>query len=207
MGSLKLVNKSQQGFTLVELLIGSVVSTIVLGSIGFLAVHQIRIADRVYASTTLNRNFRRLSDLLKIEIGEACMLRGGINPRTTATLPDTPCKPQATSACSPATASSDLRLLVPIQESSSNTPLYNITRYYLSGDQLLRDGPLVGANGLLTTTATSGSRVMTNVASFIPTVSADCTSVRLNVGIRIPGSANTVTRTLTLYSGASESIN
>jgi prepilin-type N-terminal cleavage/methylation domain-containing protein len=57
-----------QGFTLVELLISSAVSAIGLGSIAVLAVHQIRIADTVYASATIDRQFRRLSDLLKIEV-------------------------------------------------------------------------------------------------------------------------------------------
>jgi hypothetical protein len=170
-------------------------------------VHQIRIADRVYALTTIDRNFRRISDLLSEEVGEACILRGGTNPRNTATLPDTPCKPQSPSVCSPATASADLRMLIPVQAAGSNAISYNIVRYYLSSGQLLRDGPQVDTAGLLTTTAATGSRVLSNVSTFTPTVSADCTWVSLVLGLSVPGSTNVVTRTLTLYSGASESIN
>ncbi len=199
--------RSAHGFTLIELLIGGVLTAIALGSVAVLAVHQIRIADRVYALTTINRNFRRISDLLKVEVGEACILRGGANPRTTATLPDTPCKPENPSVCAPAAASTDLRLLIPIQTAGSNAITYNIVRYYRSGNELLRDGPQVGANGLLTTTASTGSRVLTNVSTFTPTVSADCTWVSLNLGLSVPGSTNVVTRTLSLYSGAAESIN
>lgn len=197
-------HRINQGFTLVELLIGGVVSAIVLGSVAVLAVHQIRIADNVYASTLINRNFKRLSDLLKVEVEEACLLRGDVDPRTTATLPDTPCKPLATSNCSGA-ATADLRLLIPVA-AANNTIGYNVVRYYLNGTDLLRDGPQVGADGLLTTTAATGSRVLSNVTTFTPTVSADCTWVSLVVGLTVPGT-NAVNRTLTLYSGASESIN
>jgi hypothetical protein len=193
-----------QGFALIELLIGGVVSAVVLGSVAVLAVHQIRIADNVYASTLINRNFKRLSDLLKVEVDEACLLRGGVDPRTTATLPDTPCKPLVTSNCSGA-ATADLRLLIPVA-AANNTIGYNVVRYYLNGTDLLRDGPQVGTDGLLTTTAATGSRVLSNVTTFTPTVSADCTWVSLVVGLTVPGT-NAVNRTLTLYSGASESIN
>jgi Tfp pilus assembly protein FimT len=198
-------HRINQGFTLVELLIGGVVSAIVLGSIAALAVHQIRIADRVYASTTIDRQFKRLSDLLKIEVGEACILRGDANPRTTATLPDTPCKPLATSNCTGA-ATTDLRLLLPVQN-ANNTISYNVVRYYLSGTELLRDGTEVNTAGQLTTTAATGSRILTNVSTFTPTVSANCTWVSLGVGLTVPKTTNVVTRTFTLYSGASQGIN
>jgi Tfp pilus assembly protein FimT len=197
-------HRIQQGFTLVELLIGGVVTTIVLGSIAVLAVHQIRISDRVYTSTTIDRNFKRLSDLLKLEIGEACILRGDADPRTTATLPDTPCKPLAPSNCT-GTATADLRLLLPVQN-ANNTISYNVVRYYVSGTDLLRDGPQVGTDGLLTTTAATSSKVLTNVSAFTPTVSANCTWVSLVVDLTVPRTTNVVTRTLTLYSGASQGI-
>jgi hypothetical protein len=210
-----------QGFTLVELLIGGAVSAIVLGSIAVLAVHQIRIADRVYASTTIDRQFRRLSDLLKIEVGEACLLRRGVDPGTsrTITAPDTRCKPAPPSApppaapnnaeCATPSATADLRLLVPFQ-AANNTITYNVIKYELVDTELRRVGPQVNANGLLTANAstTAGSqRVMTNVSTFTPTVSADCTWVSLAVGLTVPQTTNVVNRTLTLYSGASQGIN
>lgn len=213
--------RTRNGFTLIELLIGGVLTAIALGSVAVLAVHQIRIADRVYSLTTVNRNFRRLSDLLKVEAGEACLLRRGVDPGTSRTItpPDTRCKPAPPSApppaapnnaeCATPSATADLRLLVPVQ-AANNTISFNVIRYELVGTDLMRIGPQVDANGLLTTTAstTTGSqRVLSNVATFIPTVSPDCTWVSLQLGLRVPGSTNVVTRTLTLYSGAAESVN
>ncbi|MCP9868062.1 prepilin-type N-terminal cleavage/methylation domain-containing protein [Cyanobium sp. Cruz-8D1] len=213
--------RQNHGFTLIELLIGGVLSVIALGSVAILGVHQIRIADRVYALTTINRNFRRISDLLKTEAGEACLLRRGVDPGTsrTITLPDTRCKPAPASApppaapnnaeCATPSATADLRLLVPIQ-GANNTISYDVIRYELVGTELRRIGPQVDTNGLLTTTPSTSvgsQRVLTNVSTFVPTVSADCTWVRLDLGLSVPGSADVETRTLTLYSGASESIN
>jgi hypothetical protein len=211
-----------QGFTLVELLIGGVVSAVVLGAIAALAVHQIRIADTVYASATIDRQFKRLSDLLKIEVGEACILRGGADPRTAATPPDSPCKPLATSNCTGADTA-DLRLLIPIQ-GAGNTISYNIVRYYVDGTELRREGPQIGANGLLIpiTLATPAviQRVLTNVSAFTPRVSADCTWVRLRaMALTVPRTTTVVNRPnpslqalpapgeLTFYSGASQGIN
>ncbi|MCP9885111.1 hypothetical protein KBY97_08230 [Synechococcus sp. ATX 2A4] len=200
--------QSSNGFTLVELLIGSVLTIITMGSVAFLAAQQIRVADNVYATTTINRSFRRFSDLLKVEVAEACMLRGGVNPRTTATLPDTPCKPQDPSVCLPQTTTSDLRMLVPIQPPGSNAITYtNIIRYYLSGTELLRDGPQIGVNSLLVPgTTVAASRVLSNVSAFTATVSGDCTWVTLNLTLAVPGSTAVVARQLTLYSGSSLSI-
>jgi len=199
------IKASKQGFTLVELLIGLALTSLVLGSLAVLAVQQMQLANRVVGFTDVNRNFQRLSDLLKIETGEACILRKGVSPRTTATLPDTPCKPEATSACATPSSANELWLLVAIQD-GINGIAYAPIRYYLSGTDLLRDGPQVDDNGLLTTTTATGSRVLTNISRFVPTVSTDCTSVSLDVGVTYPGRAE-VLRTLTLYSGASEMIN
>ena len=209
MKALAAKRRTINGFTLVELLIGSVLTIITMGSVAFLATQQIRVADRVYASTTINRSFRRFSDLLKVEVGEACILRGGANPRTTAPLAgDNPCKPQNPSVCSPQATTADLRMLVPIQPPGSNAIAYtNIITYRLAGNELLRDGPQIGANGLLVPgTVVTASRVLSNVSAFTATVSADCTWVRLNLTLAVPGSADVVARELTLYSGAAESI-
>jgi energy-coupling factor transporter ATP-binding protein EcfA2 len=148
---------------------------------------------------------KALAGLLEIETGEACMLRKGVSPRTTATLPDTPCKPEATSACATPSSANELWLLVPIP-AANNRITYAPIRYYRSGTLLLRDGPQVDPNGLLTTTTATGSRVLTNISRFVPTVSTDCTWVSLDVGVTYPGRAE-VRRSLSLYSGGSEMIN
>lgn len=198
------------GFTLVELLIGAVLSSLALGAVAFLVVHQIRIADRSYASATVDRSFRRLSDLLRAEVGEACLLRGGQSPlrNPAPPPPETQCSPRTPSVCAPRAAAADLQLLIPVVVPGSNTPNPQVVRFHLSNNELLRDGPQVNANGtLLPTTPNTNSRVLTNVASFVPTVSDDCTSVELQVGLRVPGTATVVTRELTFYSGAGASIN
>lgn len=204
-GGLPRIKASKQGFTLVELLIGLALTTLVLGSLAVLAVQQMQLANRVVGFTDVNRNFQRLSDLLKIETGEACILRKGVSPRTTATLPDTPCKPEATSACATPSSANELWLLVAIQD-GINGIAYAPIRYYLSGTDLLRDGPQVDDNGLLTTTTATGSRVLTNISRFVPEVSTDCTWVSLDVGVTYPGRAE-VRRSLSLYSSASMMVN
>ena len=204
-GGLPRIKASKQGFTLVELLIGAALSSLVLGSLAVLAVQQIKLGNRVVGFTDVNRNFQRLSNLLEIETGEACMLRKGVSPRTTATLPDTPCKPEAISACATPSSANELWLLVPIP-AANNRITYAQIRYYRSGTLLLRDGPQVDPNGLLTTTTATGSRVLTNISRFVPTVSTDCTWVSLDVGVTYPGRAE-VRRSLSLYSGGSEMIN
>ena len=64
-------NASNPGFTLVELVIGGVLSSLVIGSIAVVAVNQIKVAERVVILNSINRNTRRVADLLKIEADEA----------------------------------------------------------------------------------------------------------------------------------------
>ena len=195
------------GFTLVELLIGVALSASVIGSVAQIAVQQINLANRVYGFISTNRNFRRLSDLLKIEVGEACILSKGGTPFREATWPDNPCKPLNTFKCEAISAAKELWLLVPLQASDGSTTYNNPIKYYLNGTDLLRDGPQVGTDGLLSTTSlATTSRVITNVTTFIPTVTSDCTSVTLEVGVTYPGKAE-VKRTLSFYSGSSETMN
>jgi hypothetical protein len=200
------------GFTIVELLIASSISAVMMAMIAGLTVHQIRLGDNFYTTATLNRRFRQLSDLLRDEFNEACLLRADANPRTTATAPDTPCNPEAASPCgnlqtnvsTPATGA-DVRLLMPILNPATNTTAYQVVRYYRNAttNSLLRDGPQVNNNGTLNSTTTDNGRlVMNNVAAFSTTVSPDCAWATINVTLTLPGTSTTQARTLTLYSGA-----
>ena len=204
------------GFTIVELLIASSISAVMMAMIAGLTVHQIRLGDNFYTTATLNRRFRQLSDLLRDEFNEACLLRADANPRTTATAPDTPCNPEAASPCgnlqtnvsTPATGA-DVRLLMPILNPATNTTAYQVVRYYRNAttNSLLRDGPQVNNNGTLNSTTTDNGRlVMNNVAAFSTTVSPDCAWATINVTLTLPGTSTTQARTLTLYSGADLSI-
>ena len=202
---------SNPGFTLVELLTGVLLSALVIESVAQLAVQQINLANRVYGFSSTNRNFRRLSDLLSIEVKEACVLSKGGSPFRITTLPDTPCKPLANLGCeakslNTASTFNDLYLLIPLQSSISSIIYDNPVRYYRNGTDLFRDGPQVGTDGSLTTDKVTGRRVFTNITTFTTTVARDCTSVDIRVGVTYPGKAE-VLRTLSFYSGSSETIN
>jgi prepilin-type N-terminal cleavage/methylation domain-containing protein len=203
------------GFTLVELLIATSISVITMAMVAVLSVHQIRITDTISTTATLDRRFRTLSNLLREEFREACLLRADANPRTTATAPDTPCNPEPVSPCGNLTtgvstpaSGNDVRLLMPIRSAvATDPPDYRVVRFYRTGTDLLRDGPTITINGTLDSTAnTNGQLVASNVSAFTTTVSPDCSWARLNITMSVPGTATTQTRILTLYSGADLSI-
>jgi prepilin-type N-terminal cleavage/methylation domain-containing protein len=210
------------GFTIVELLIASAISAVMMAMIANLTVHQIRLGDNFYTTATLNRRFRQLSDLLRDEFNEACLLRANADPRTTATAPDTPCNPEAVSPCGSLTPlpgvstpaiGTDVRLLIPILNPATNTTVYRPVRYILDGTDLRRLGPRVNDNGTLDANdlpanylARVGDLVMNNVAAFSTTVSPDCAWATLNVTLTLPGTSTTQARVLRLYSGADLSI-
>ena len=199
-------NKSTPGFSLVELLIGVALSAIAIEAVAQLAVKQVNLANRVYGFTSTYRNFRNLSDLLSIEVSEACILSKGGTPFRSTTWPDTPCKPQVSFGCQARSAANDLYLLIPLQ-SNISTISYSPIKYYLSSKNLRRNGPPVVSDGSLSTNSIATDRsVLTNVTRFIPTVSADCTSVDLEVGVTYPGKAE-ARRTFSFYVGSSETIN
>jgi type II secretory pathway pseudopilin PulG len=208
------------GFTIVELLIASAISAVMMAMIADLTVHQIRLGDNFYTTATLNRRFRQLSDLLRDEFNEACLLRANTDPRSTATAPDTPCNPEAVSPCgnlqtgvSTPAIGTDVRLLIPILDPATNATVYRPVRYTLDGTELRRRGPRINNNGTLDANdlpanylARVGDLVMNNVAAFSTTVSPDCAWATINVTLTLPGTSTTQARTLTMYSGANLSI-
>jgi len=191
-----------RGFTLVELLISSVVSAVMMGLIANLAVHQTRISDNFYTTATLNRRFNVFSNLLRAEFKDACLLRGGANPSSTN------CIPPATSDCgtlggasTPATGS-DLRMQIPVFNNATNANTYPTVRYYISGTDLRRDGPAVNNDGSLNpVTTTNNQLVMNNVSAFAVTVAPDCAWATINLTLTLPGTATTQTRTFRNYIG------
>ena len=209
------VHAMSSGFTLVELLIATSISVITMAMVAVLSVHQIRITDTISTNATLDRRFRTLSNLLREEFREACLLRADANPRTTAIAPDTPCNPEPVSPCGNLTTGvsnpalgNDVRLLMPIRSGvATNPPDYRVVRFYRSGTDLLRDGPAINNNGTLDSTiTTNGLLVASNVSAFTTTVSPDCSWATLNITMSVPGTATTQSRTLTLYSGADLSL-
>jgi hypothetical protein len=190
-----------RGFTLVELVVGSALSLLVVTALSGIALQQIRIADRGYSSAMAQRGFRKLSDLMRSESREACLMRTDSDFRIPpGDSRETRCTPEAATSCS-TTAGKDLRLLFPILNTATNQIDYGVVRYYLVDSELRRDGPLVSANGSLVPGSTlNGQRVLTNVARFVPTVAADCQSVTITIVLAIPGT-NQVSRTISLAAG------
>ena len=197
------------GFTLVELLTATTLLVLTMAVVTVLTIQQIRLTDTISITATLDRRFRKLSNLLREEFREACLLRADTNPRTTAITPDTPCNPEPVSPCgnlttgvsSPALGS-DVRLLIPISTAAASTPDYRVVRFYLNGTELRRNGPPINEDGTLSATDPIDQPVATNVSAFTTTVSPDCSWATLNITMLVPGTSTTQTRTLSLYSGA-----
>lgn len=183
-----------QGFTLVEMLIAGAISAVMMGLIANLAVHQIRISDNYYTTATLNRRFNLFSTLLRAEFRDACRLRGGSNPSGTNCTPATAdCGDLVANTSNPASGS-DLRLMIPVFDSATNTITYPIVRYYTSGTNLLRNGPAVNADGSLSTAAPpyTDQLIMNNVSTFAVTVTPDCSTATFsNLTLTVPGTTRT----------------
>lgn len=203
------------GFTLVELLTATTLLVLTMAVVTVLTIQQIRLTDTISITATLDRRFRKLSNLLREEFREACLLRADTNPRTTATSPDTPCNPQRVSPTEPVSPcgnlttgdstpaiGSDVRLLIPISTAATSTPDYRVVRFYLDGTDLKRDGPAINEDGSLSTTVSNDQPVASNVSAFSTIVSPDCSWATLNITLRVPGTSTTQLRTLSLYSGA-----
>ena len=185
-------NASNPGFTLVELVIGGVLSSLVIGSIAVVAVNQIKVAERVVILNSINRNTRRVADLLKTEADEACLI-SFVSIRTSATPPDTPCRPDgAPTHCTSGIGlyishHTKLFLLVPIQK-NDNTIEYANIEYYLSSTELRRTGPQVDTDGqLLPGTNVAGSIVMSNLLSPKFQLGNNCSWVRFEWKPRYKG--------------------
>lgn len=170
-----------RGLTLVELLIGAVVSALSLAVITRLTVQQANISDDLFTQASLDRRFRRFADLMRADFAEACQLRTGAtsttatDPRRATTAPDTSCNPPPVSACGNLTtgvstpaSGVDLWMVLPNVDTTTGTllPRHPLIRYYRGGtlkdgttcaDCLFRDGPPVNANGSLNNAATAGN--------------------------------------------------
>lgn len=185
------------GFTLTELLIGSVLAAGAVGLAATLIVGHIRSTDRMIWDSQTRRDIGRLSFLMATELGESCTLLRGAAP--------TNCVPPSTSPCPGTSTAADLRALVPVQTSPTSAPVNEVVRYYLSGTQLLRDGPRILSNGRLDTSADqTGALLLENVTAFTPVVSSDCRSVTVTLTLGVPNSGTSRTETLTLRTGAGE---
>ena len=186
----------QQGFTLVEMLIAGGVSAVMMALIANLAVHQIRISDNYFTTATLNRRFNIFSTLLRSEFKEACQLRVDSNPSSANCTPPaaSDCGNLTTNVSTPANGS-NLRLMIPVYNSATNTTTYPIVQYFTNGTELRRNGPAVNNDGSLSTALPpyTDQLLMNNVSAFVVEVTPDCSTAIFNLTLRLPGTTTTQT--------------
>jgi len=202
---------SASGFTIVELLVGSVLTVIALTAVASVAIGHIRSTDRTLWTIQLRRDLARLNTLLTAEAGESCVFRSGQTP--TSCTPDSTSTPGCTG-----TAGTDLRMGVQVINAGAPATPLPVVRYYLgtggTAGQLRRVGPPILASGRLNTAvADVDSLVLDGVTNFtarvpaMPSTLADCRSARVDITVQVPNSTASRTRTFTLSPGVTEYIN
>jgi len=190
----RLRRRHSPGFTLPELLIGVVLSGLSIAAVATAILTHLRATDRLLWDSQSRRDLARLNVLIGSEVAESCTMQRGASP--------TSCDPPATSPC-PGAASSDLRLLIPIQASPASAPVTRVVRYYLSGTQLLRDGPRILTGGRLDpANDRNGALLLDGVTLFNPVTGDDCRSVTLTVTTAIPNTGTSRTTTHGFRSGS-----
>ena len=186
--------RSEQAFSLVELLVGIAVSATVISMAANLAINYMRTSNTAKWVAQTQQDVSRLSRFLKTEVNEACLVQVDSAPSTSTT---SPCSPTGT-ACSE-TPGTKLYLLVPVTLTDGSMT-YRVIMYERNGSDLRRDGPLIAADGTLdTTNDESNVVVMDNLVNgsggFIPSVDNSCTTATLKVQYAVPNGGGTVTRT------------
>lgn len=199
-------SRSSRGFTILELLVGSVLSLIALAAVASVAIGHIRTTDRTLWTIQLRRDLSRLNTLLTAETNEACVFRSGQAP-TSCTPPAATTTPGCTG-----TAGTDLQMGVRVIASGVPVTPLPVVRYYLgtgaTAGQLRRAGPPILADGRLNTAlANVDSLLLDGVTTFTPTVTTDCRSATVAVTLQVPNSSATNARTFTLVPGVTEFIN
>jgi hypothetical protein len=200
------IRRQNQGFTIVELLIGAGLGLLTLGLAITALSSYLRSTETAIWGAQTERDYNRIARFLKTEINEACLVQVSGSPATTATLPSTPCTPATATPCT-TTSGTTLYLLVPVTL-TNGTVTYKVISYTRSADQLLRTGPPISATGTLDTTQADVSNVvlMDNLvnssAGFAPTVDGDCYSATISFKFSTPTQGTTLTRSLTEPVGA-----
>jgi prepilin-type N-terminal cleavage/methylation domain-containing protein len=171
---------SQRGFTLLELLITTVLISILLAAISVILSSHLKLTDSETSMIQSRRESARLNYILNSESNEACALKGGSDP----------------SSCSQTcatTASSDLRLRVPVIINGT-TAGTRFIRYYLSGTELRRDGPAIKPDGQLDLSQSNvDSLLIDSVSAFMATIDSDCHAATISLSLSFPAAASPFT--------------
>lgn len=192
---------AEAGVTLVELLVGLVISSLFVPLLWNVVRSTIVFSESTVWQVQLQRDLDRLTTLLNIEAEEACLFG-------TTGDPAAGCFPTASASCSTATQN-ELRLRVPLLNASGAPAGSAVIRYFRTGTDLLRTGPAVLASGRLNPSVTSSNQlVMRGVNGFTVTPASGCTRANLALtvtsvaGTSIPSTAVTLgPRDLSLQAG------
>jgi type II secretory pathway pseudopilin PulG len=187
--------RSEQAFSLVELLVAVGVSATVISMAANLAINYMKTSNTAKWVAQTQQDVSRLSRFLKTEVNEACLVQVDLKPSTSTT---SPCSPTGT-ACS-TTNGTTLYLLVPVTLLDGSVT-YRVVSYSRNGSDLRRDGPRIAADGTLDTSQSDVSNVVVmdnlvnGIGGFIPSVDSSCTTARIEVKYSVPNGGGTVTRT------------
>lgn len=142
---------AERGFTLVELLVSTLIGALMLLAGTYLAVSHVRTTGRQAAVHRFQTDFGRLSHLIETEVDEGTALAYG--QATTATA-----------GCSNVGVASVFSITVPVlvtAETAAASAVRTIY-YYPAEGNLRRCGPAINADGTLNTTTTGDGIVITN---------------------------------------------
>lgn len=207
MGRVRPPLAKSQGFTLVELLIGTVLGGIAVAAAASVIVSHLNSTNATIWAVQLQRDLSKFNYLLNSEAVEACRVQAGTPPANdTACVPGTFATPlSCATVTGPAT---NFSLLVPLDVANAD-PVERVITYRLDSGRVLRDGPRILTSGRLDTTVANNQNnavVLDGVTAFTPTVSADCRSATITVTLAVPTYALTRTQTIRVAAGAAHYI-
>ena len=169
-----------RGFSLVELLLSTVLVVVVMAALASILVSHLGTTERQGNVVLVRRELARFSYLLGTEVNEACALQRASDPSG------------CLQTCTTSTTT-DLRMLIPVLQNGT-TATTRVIRYYLSGTTLMREGPRILANGQLETTTGSASTtalVLDSVASYTAQIDADCHAATIFISQSLPSTTQT----------------
>lgn len=195
---------SAAGVTLVELLVALLISGLFVPLIWNSIRGSIQFFEATIWQVQLQRDLDRLTTLLNVEAGEACLFSTTVDPAAN-------CIPAAGQACVTAQAN-ELRMRVTLLNADNTPAGTRVVRYFLQAGDLRRDGPTVLATGRLDPNAnTNNQLVVRGVTAFAVTPNNDCTTANLQVTVQpvapntftaAQGFGNPVTRAIGLRTGS-----
>jgi type II secretory pathway pseudopilin PulG len=177
---MKTQRSRSRGFSLVELLLSTVLIVVVMAALASILVSHLGTTDRQGNVVQVRRELARFSYLLGTEVNEACALQRASDPSG------------CLQTCTTATTT-DLRILIPVLQNGT-TATTRVIRYYLSGTTIMREGPRILANGQLETTTGSASTtalVLDSVASYTAQIDADCHAATIFISQSLPSTTQT----------------